>query len=148
MIMSDDAPLSIPTDLYYDPSHVWARLDPVGRITVGIDALGLQSLGDMAYVSLHPAGSAVRRGEPLGVLEAAKMTGDLIAPVSGTVVARNEAVLQDPSLVNQDPYGLGWLVSIEPSDWEKESVTLIHGGAVMDWVSAEMERYRAQGWIR
>ncbi|MBI3764808.1 MAG: glycine cleavage system protein H, partial [Chloroflexi bacterium] len=108
---------SFPPDLYYDrASHLWARHDG-DTVTVGLDALGLESLGDMAYVSLQAVGFPVRRGEAVGSLEAAKMVGDLIAPVSGTVAARNEAVLRDPGLVNRDPYGAGWLVKIAASDW-------------------------------
>ena len=91
----------LPADRHYDKQHhIWAKLDPnTGRVLVGMDTLGLASLGDLAYVSLQAVGMPIKRGESIGVLEAAKMTGDLIAPISGTVVDRNEAVLRDPYLV-------------------------------------------------
>lgn len=138
---------TFPPNLYYDRSnHLWARRDGA-TVTIGLDTLGLESLGDMAYLSLQAVGFPAQRGAAVGTLEAAKMVGDLVAPVSGTIAARNEAVLRDPSLVNRDPYGAGWLVQITPSDWERESAELVHGPELMPWVLAEVERYQAQGWI-
>jgi len=126
---------------------MWTQLDSAGKNMVGIDTLGLESLGDLAYISLQAAGMRVKRGESIGVLEAAKMTGDVIAPVSGTLMTRNKKVLRDPTLVNSDPYGEGWLVAIEPDNWEGEADELIHGPALSAWVEAEVERYRSEGWI-
>jgi glycine cleavage system H protein len=136
-----------PPELYYDrANHVWVRRDGE-TATIGLDALGLESLGDMAYLSLQAVGYPARRGESIGTLEAAKMVGDLIAPVGGVVTARNEDVLQDPGLINRDPYGAGWIVQLAPSDWASDSAELMHGAGLMAWVAAEIERYRAQGWI-
>lgn len=139
----------LPADRHYDKQHhIWARFDPdTGRVIVGMDTLGLASLGDLAYISLQAVGLPIKRGESIGVLEAAKMTGDLIAPVSGTLVDRNEAVLRDPYLVNTNPYDEGWIVAIEPADWENEATALVSGEALPVWLEAEIERYRAQGWI-
>lgn len=138
---------SFPPELYYDRStHIWARAD--GEVvTIGLDVLGLESLGDIAYLSLQAVGIPVRRGEALGSVEAAKMVGDLAAPVSGVIAARNEAALRDPSLINRDPYGEGWIVQLIPSDWARESAELVHGKDLEPWAEAEIERYRAQGWI-
>ena len=146
--MNDNRKYPIPDDLYYDGNHhMWARLELSDRVVVGIDALGLESLGELAYVSLHEVGKTVKRGKSIGTLEAAKMTGDLIAPVTGLLVERNENILRDPILVNEEPYGRGWLVVIEPSEWDTEYVDLIHGEALTPWVSSEIERYKSQGWI-
>ena len=136
--MPTDGHYSFPPDLYYDRStHVWVRYE--GKVvTLGFDALGLESLGDMAYVSLQAVGILVRRGEAMGSLEAAKMVGDLIAPVSGTITARNEDVLRDPGLVNRDPYGEGWVLQLTPSDWINESAELVHGVELTAWVEAEI----------
>lgn len=127
---------------------MWAQRDPdTGRVIVGMDALGIESLGDLAYITLPPPGESTSRGKASGTLEAAKMTGEMIAPVSGTIIKRNEEVLRSPSLVNRDCYGKGWLLAIEPTDWKKESTELVHGDAVEAWGKAEVERYRQQGWI-
>ena len=101
----------------------------------------------MAYVTLKDVGKSVRRDESLGTLEAAKMTGDLIAPVTGVIVARNNTVVSNPGLVNQSPYVDGWMVVIKPNDWENESAHLVAGDALPGWVDSETKRYRAQGWI-
>ncbi len=138
-----------PTDRQYDRSnHMWAQRDPdTGRVLVGMDALGVESLGDLAYITLPLAGERTTRGKASGTLEAAKMTGEMIAPVSGTIIKRNEEVLRNPALVNRDCYGTGWLLAIEPTDWRTESAQLVYGDAVEVWGKAEVERYRQQGWI-
>ena len=136
-----------PAELYYDrATHLWVR-SAGAAATIGLDALGLESLGDMAYVTLPAIGTSVQRGAAAGSLEAAKMVGDLMAPISGTIVARNEDVLRDPGLINREPYGAGWLLQIIPSNWAGDSAELIHGAALTAWVEAEIERYRTQGWI-
>lgn len=145
--MRTNGQCAFPPDYYYDrATHVWARYGGA-TVTIGLDALGLESLGDLAYLALQPVGASARRGEAIGSLEAAKMVGELLAPVSGTIAARNEAMLRDPGLVNRDPYGAGWIVQITPSDWERESAELIHGPELQMWIETEVERYRSQGWI-
>ena len=139
----------IPSDRSYDREHhMWAQLDPAsGDVFVGIDTLGLASLGDLAYVTLKEVGTSVKRGESMGTLEAAKMTGDLVAPVSGVIAARNDATMSNPGLVNQSPYVDGWMVVIKPSDWENESTELVSGEALPSWVESEIQRYKMQGWL-
>ncbi len=135
-------PPHVPRDRRYDADqHLWARHDAgTGRVRVGVDALGLESLGELAYVALHDLGTTVRRGEPIGSLEAAKMTSTIVAPVSGELVARNDAVLRDPLRVNGDPYGDGWLVEIAATRWEEEAAELLADDAIEPWVAAEVER--------
>ena len=139
----------IPADRAYDREHhMWAQFDPAsGDVLIGIDTLGLAALGDLAYVTLKDVGKSVKRGESLGTLEAAKMTGDLIAPVTGVIVARNDMTVSNPALVNQSPYVDGWMVVIKPSDWENESLQLVAGNDLPAWVESEIKRYRSQGWI-
>ncbi len=139
----------IPADRAYDREHhMWAQFDAAsGDVLIGIDTLGLAALGDLAYVTLKDVGKSVKRGESLGTLEAAKMTGDLSAPVSGVIVARNNTAVSNPGLVNQSPYVDGWMVVIQPSDWENESTQLVSGDDLPTWVDSEIKRYRSQGWI-
>lgn len=139
----------IPADRSYDREHhMWAQYDPSsGQVTVGIDRLGLESLGDLAYVTLKDVGKSVKRGESMGTLEAAKMTGDIVTPISGVIMARNDSVVSNPGIVNQSPYEEGWMVVIEPSDWEDESAELVSGDELPDWVESEIKRYKSQGWI-
>lgn len=138
-----------PGDLCYDRTHhMWVRgIEEENRAVIGIDMLGLASLGDLAYIVLNEAGATVRRGESIGTLEAAKMTGDFIAPVSGVLLGRNAEALRNPALVNEDPYGRGWLVEIAPADWSGEISQLVAGSDVPPWVNSELERFRSEGWI-
>lgn len=140
---------TIPSDRRYDRvHHMWARMDETtGRVLVGIDELGLASLGELAYITLREEGTKLRRGDSIGTLEAAKMTGDFLAPVSGELVARNETALGNPHSVNEDPYGAGWLVAIVPEDWEQDAAQLVGGDDISAWVDSEIERYRTEGWI-
>jgi glycine cleavage system H protein len=135
----------MPQELHYEPgTHVWARVEAAtGRLVLGIDAMGLAAIGDLAFLTLKEPGTCVSRGQSIGTLEAAKMVGDLIAPVSGTLCLRNDEVLRNPMLVNQDPYGKGWLVVLEPTDWSTESALLISGETIPGWVEAEARRYQS-----
>ena len=103
------------TDRFYNSNHLWIKENDSGQVIVGMDELGLDSLGEMAYLTLPDVGTPVEMGKAMGTMEAAKMTGEIYAPVTGFVVEKNEAVLQNPLLVNEEPYDNGWLVKIEPT---------------------------------
>jgi glycine cleavage system H protein len=131
-----------PPELYYDrATHVWVRLE--GQIAViGLDALAVDSFGDIAYLSLTEKGAGVERGKSLGTIEAAKMVDDLLAPVSGIVETLNELVLRDPGLVSSDPYGEGGLVrlTITQEAWQQAAADMISGDMLREWAEAEVER--------
>lgn len=107
-----------PEDLSYTSEHEWVR-DPgeaPGSVRVGITDYAQEALGDIVYVSLPEVGATVTAGSPCGELESTKSVSDLYAPVSGEVVAVNEALDATPELVNSDAYAGGWLFEITPSD--------------------------------
>jgi glycine cleavage system H protein len=104
-----------PEDLKYTEEHEWARRDG-NRLVVGITHYAQDALGDVVYVDLPASGTRVEAGQPFGEVESTKSVSDLYAPVSGTIVDRNEALESAPELVNSDPYGEGWLVAIELDD--------------------------------
>mgnify|MGYP000927562527 CR=1 FL=1 len=101
-------------DVRYLETHEWARKDG-DEIVVGISDYAQSTLSDVVYVELPEVGEEVNQGEQLGVVESVKAAGDVYAPMSGTIVAVNEELEDAPELVNEDPYGKGWLVRIEPS---------------------------------
>jgi glycine cleavage system H protein len=140
--MTDDRPFHVPQDRHYDSKHhLWAQAkEGSGRVRIGIDSIGLESLGEIAYVALRDLGTSVTRGASIGTLEAAKMTSDIVAPVSGTITGRNEEVLRDPLLVNRDPYDGGWLVEIEARNWNEDASALVSGSAISGWVEGEIAR--------
>ena len=104
--------MSIPTDLKYTSDHEWIRLD--GDVaTVGITAFAAEALGDVVYVDLPQAGSAIASGDPCGEVESTKSVSDLYAPVTGEVAEVNAEVVDDPSLVNAEPFARGWLFRVK-----------------------------------
>ena len=105
----------IPEDLRYTEEHEWVR--PAGDdVEVGITDHAQDQLGDVVFVDLPPAGTAVEAGEAFGEVESTKSVSDLYAPIAGTVTAANEDLADRPELCNTDPYGAGWLVRIQPDD--------------------------------
>lgn len=107
---------NIPADLRYSREHEWARLDEDGRVAVGITDYAQDQLGDVVFLDLPEIGTAVTAGEPMGEIESTKSVSDIYSPVSGEIIERNEETHQNPELVNQDPYGEGWMVLIDPED--------------------------------
>jgi glycine cleavage system H protein len=112
-----------PDDLSYTEEHEWARVDG-RRFTVGITDYAQDALGDVVYIDLPASGTRVERGQPFGEVESTKSVSDLYAPVTGTIVERNETLESQPELVNSDPYGNGWMVVIEADD-ENQSDDLL-----------------------
>lgn len=109
--------MNVPEDLRYSSEHEWARrLGEGSGVRVGITDFAQDSLGDVVYVDLPAVGSSVTMGEAVGELESTKSVSELYAPVSGRVAAINEALADSPQLLNDDPYGDGWLCEIEMSD--------------------------------
>jgi glycine cleavage system H protein len=106
----------IPDDLKYTGEHEWVRTAGDGRVRVGITHYAQDALGDVVFVSLPEIGAAVNEGQPVGEVESTKSVSEIYAPVSGEVVARNDALETRPDLINQDPYGDGWLVEIAAGD--------------------------------
>ena len=107
-----------PEDLKYTSEHEWVRSpgDADGSVRVGITHFAQDSLGDIVFVSLPEVGTEVQAGSPVGELESTKSVSDIYAPVTGTVVARNDALDATPEVVNNDPYGEGWLFEVVPAD--------------------------------
>ncbi|WP_283137339.1 glycine cleavage system protein GcvH [Rhizohabitans arisaemae] len=104
---------SIPDNLSYTKEHEWvAGLDDGDEIVVGITAFAAEALGDVVFVQLPEAGAEVSVGEPCGEVESTKSVSDIYAPVTGTITEVNQVVSDDPSLVNTDPFGDGWLFKI------------------------------------
>lgn len=107
-----------PQDLKYTGEHEWIRTpgEADGSVRIGITHYAQEALGDIVYVSLPEVGETVEAGSTCGELESTKSVSDVYAPVSGEVVARNDALDATPELVNNDPYGGGWLFEVVPSD--------------------------------
>jgi glycine cleavage system H protein len=104
-----------PDTLLYSTDHEWVEITPSGT-RIGITDYAQDALGDVVYVSLPTVGATVTKGDTFGEVESTKSVSDLFAPVSGVVVAVNPALADSPNLVNEDPYGAGWICEIAPSE--------------------------------
>ncbi len=107
--------LSFPADCRYADSHEYLRSDGE-RLRLGLSAYAVDQLGDIVFVELPEVGTELRQGASFGSVESVKAVEDLLAPISGVVAARNEAVLANPEELQNDPYGEGWLLQIRPAD--------------------------------
>lgn len=107
--------MNVPDELRYSSDHEWISSDG-GRVRIGITEYAQDALGDVVFVQLPNVGDAVDAGAGIGEVESTKSVSDIYAPVSGTVVAVNDALGESPQLLNDDPFGEGWICEIEVTD--------------------------------
>ena len=113
--MTQEVEVSVPAELKYTKEHEWIKID--GSIaTVGLTDYAQGELGDIVFVELAQVGDDVKREGVFGTIEAVKAVSDMFAPVSGKVIEINAALEDDPMVVNQDPYGGGWMIKLEVTD--------------------------------
>ena len=110
--------MQIPEDLRYTENHEWVRLDADGAVSVGVSDYAQDALGDVVYVDLPDVGRVVEAGETIAEVESTKSVNDVSTPVSGVVATVNEPLMDTPELVNSDPFGAGWFLTITPAEGE------------------------------
>ena len=115
--------MEFPQELRYTEQHEWIRTEG-DRLRVGITDFAQDALGDVVYVDVPEVGTEVKAGQAFGEVESTKSVSDVYAPVSGTVMERNATLSDTPETVNDDPYGEGWMIVIEPSDRSELEVLL------------------------
>ena len=125
--------MNVPDQLRYSTDHEWAGRDEGSSVRVGITDYAQDALGDVVFVQLPDVGATVRPGESFGEVESTKSVSEIYAPVTGTVVAVNEALADNPGLLNEDPYGEGWICRIEMSEVDQFE-TLLDAGAYRELI--------------
>ena len=134
----------LPDDLYYlMDRHVWLRPPSDaegGAVVVGINDVARHLAGTIVAVTPKKAGRAVPKGQSVATIESSKWVGPVPAPVSGEIVEVNESVRKNPRLLNEDPYGAGWLVKLRPSAWDAERAGLVTGQEGLEAYRAFLER--------
>jgi len=128
----------IPEDLKYTIEHEWVR-EEGENIVVGITDYAQEALGELVYIELPSEGDEINKGDTFGAVESTKSVSDLFAPLSGEVVEVNEALLDSPELINQDPYGDGWMIKVKPFE-EGELSGCIDFEQYTDIVEQELEK--------
>jgi glycine cleavage system H protein len=106
---------NVPEELKYTSEHEWIRIEKDGTLVVGITDHAQHQLGELVYVELPDAGRELGAGDSCAVVESVKAASDVYSPVAGTVIGSNEALNQEPALVNSSPYDAGWLFRVKPS---------------------------------
>jgi glycine cleavage system H protein len=119
---------NIPEDLYYlVDKHVWVRYESDSLVTIGITDVAQHMAGKVIAVSPKKVGKALTKGQSAGTVESGKWVGPVQVPVNGELVAVNDALKTNPGLINQDPYGAGWIVKLKPLNWAEDSKDLATG---------------------
>ena len=129
--------MEFPEDLRYATSHEWVRVVEGGQVVMGISDFAQDSLGDVVYIDLPEVGRTVEAGDGIAEIESTKSVNDVYAPISGTVVAINEALMDNPEIVNGDPYGEGWFLRIAPAGGEVDLSSLLEATAYRLTTEAE-----------
>ena len=138
----------IRTDIWYDAqAGYWLDIqDNTARI--GVNPLVQETSGAFVAIRMENTGTSFSKGESFGSVEAEKHVGHLKMPVSGEIKAVNEKVLENPRLLNTDPFGKGWLVEIEMSRFGEEQAQLLHGDSeITAWFESEITKYEEKGWL-
>ncbi len=118
----------IPKDLYYDiENQVWFRVNEDGTVTVGVTDIGQARAGKIINIRIKAPGKKLKKGKPVASLESGKWAGPVPADIEGEVVERNEKLFDKPDLINEDPYGEGWIAKIKPTNLERDLQDLVTG---------------------
>lgn len=132
---------NLPEDLYYlVEKHVWLKTLGDGQMAVGISDVAQHLAGAIVACTPKKSGRAVPRGQSVATIESSKWVGPVPAPVSGQIVEVNDAVRRNPGILNQDPYGEGWIVKLKPTAWEAEKAELVTGPEGIETYQAFLER--------
>jgi glycine cleavage system H protein len=130
----------IPDDLYYwIEKHVWARDEGGGALTIGVTDPAQSLASRVVAITTKKVGKALERGQSVATLESGKWVGPVPAPVDGEITEVNPAIATDPTLANSDPYGAGWVVKLQASDWEGQRGLLETGDAAVAAYTAFLE---------
>ena len=120
--------------IYYTKEHEWAKKLDDGMVAVGIDDFAQAALHEIVYVELPEMESEVSQGQAIGAVESVKAVSDMYSPVSGKIVKVNEALLDAPEQINNDPYGEGWIAKIEPSNLDGDLGNLMDAAAYAEYL--------------
>jgi len=125
--------MDFPEELKYSKTHEWVRLEGENEVVIGISDYAQQELGDIVYLELPEEGDVVEKDSAFGVIESTKATEDLYSPVSGTVIEVNTPLIDSPEVINEDPYGDGWMIRVELSE-PKELEDLMNAEEYQDYI--------------
>jgi len=127
----------VPDGLYYSGEHEWVKVQEDGTVVIGVSDYAQKTLHDIVYVELPDAGSDAEYMGVIGALESVKAVSDMNSPVSGEVLEVNDALLDSPDIINEDPYGKGWIAKIKPSNLQGDILNLMDAAAYKKHVAEQ-----------
>ncbi|MFC1486785.1 glycine cleavage system protein GcvH [Thermoproteota archaeon] len=130
MVKVDD--FEVPENLFYHKEYLWVSVES-GKVKIGMIDFAQKQLHDIVYVELPSVGDTITQNEPFGTLESVKAVSDLIAPLNGTIEAVNEELESKPELLNEDPYGEGWILTVVPSNLDEDLKAILNFDAAVEW---------------
>ena len=130
LVKVDD--FEVPEGLYYHKEFAWARVED-GKVRIGITDYAQKQLREIVYVELPSVGDTITQNDPFGTLESVKAVSDLIAPISGTIKEVNGDLESKPELLNEDPYGKGWIIVVPPTNLDAELKEIMDFNASVEW---------------
>jgi glycine cleavage system H lipoate-binding protein len=138
----NEASVLAPKGIFFDKTHTWAFMEKSGEVKIGIDDFLLHITGPINRVKMKQPGAKISKGEPaITIIQNGKQL-NINAPISGTVLIKNDLLVGDSSLLNQSPVQDGWIYSIEPSNWERESQFLFMADKYKEWLKNEFARFK------
>jgi glycine cleavage system H protein len=126
-------------DYYYEPTHVWMRIEDDGTTTLGFDDFGQKAAGKIVFIDVPDEGTHLEKGQKLATIESGKWIGTLNSPISGEIIESNEELWDNPRLLNTSPFENGWIVKVQPDKLEQEKADLITGDKISDWIQEEIK---------
>ncbi len=138
--MADIKGYNFPDELFYHKEHMWVKKEGDNKVRVGLDDFSQKLAGELSFIELPDTDNEVSQDEVIGSFETGKWMGKVFAPLTGTVIEVNEELEDEPALINEDPYGKGWIFVMEvddPSSIEK----LMHGDAIVGWIEEEIKKH-------
>jgi glycine cleavage system H protein len=138
---------TLPDDLYYQKDdHLWVRVEG-DLVRIGVDDIAQASSQVITALRIKPPGRLIGALRPFGTMEAGKYVGPLRLPVSGTVVEVNDEIMDNPGLLNSDPYGKGWIVLVNPDNLAADLANLAHGAGLQPWLESSVTDWRERGLL-
>ncbi len=135
---------NMPEDLLYEENHYWVKPDG-DLLVMGMDDFAQRLAGEIVFVQLPDDGKEIKKGKKFAKVESGKWLGKVVAPVDGTIETVNEALEENPGLINQDCYGAGWMYKIRPANMGQVQELITGVAAIETWLSAEIEKFASQG---
>jgi len=139
---------NLPDELYYQKEdHLWVRVEG-DTVRIGLDDVAQASAQVITALRIKPPGRLIATLRPFGTMEAGKYVGPLRLPLGGTVVEVNDEIMDNPGLLNSDPYGKGWVVLVEPDNLAADLATLAHGADLQSWLESSVADWRERGLLK